>query len=428
MEPKQFLNHTICQVIGVREVKGNKFGIELELEGRGVGLNDIATRGWGRHHDGSLRGESVEYATQGSADFDESQKRVTELFKKFKDNKVKFNDSIRTSTHVHLNFSDKRVKDMINFFALFTMLEEVLQYYSGEDRKGNLFCISTREAEGIMGVLFDGVAKGDLSRFAGDRYKYAACNLSSLYKFGTVEVRTMKGATSAEQVNTWLSILNDMYNYALTKMKSPVDLAVDLSHLGADGMLRKIFNPENYRELINYFPKIATLHYSLMEGIRIIQVFGYNFEADFIADVPVPKGDGRLPKRIAFGPNRGGAYVVYRPDGMRWVCEHANGNPFWEDGEACGDDPNLFWSEIRQRFIFRDRAGVEHECHWRVHHAIRDEGPHGELVRGRRVGLARVAIPAQPIPWQPDVQEVEEEPDVEEDHWEPDFDDEGDEI
>ena len=57
-------------------------------------------------------------------------------------------------------------------------------------------------------------------------------------------------------------------------------------------------------------------------------------------------------------------------------------------------------------------------------------------MRGRRVGrdrglqveLERVAIPAQPIPWLPDVQEEEEEPDVEEDHWEPDFDDEGDEI
>jgi hypothetical protein len=226
METKTFLNYTTSAYVGVKEISGNKVGLELELEGRNVALHDVATKGWGRHADGSLRGESVEYATTGPKDIPEAKKLVTDLFTKFKQHGVVFNNSIRTSTHVHLNFADKPIKAVINFFCLFTMLEEALQFYSGEDRKGNLFCISTREAEGIVGVLANSLSRCDLSRFAGDRYKYAACNLSSLFKFGTVEIRTMKGATSAEQVNNWIDILNDMYEYSL-KMKSPTDLIRD---------------------------------------------------------------------------------------------------------------------------------------------------------------------------------------------------------
>ena len=137
MKTEQFLNHTPAEVCGCRTTKGDLFGVELELEGRGVALQDVATRGWTRHHDGSLRGESNEFCTAGPKTFTETQKLVTELFKKFKDNGVKINDSIRTSTHVHLNFGDKTMKQVVNFFVLFTVLEEVLAYYSGEDRKGN---------------------------------------------------------------------------------------------------------------------------------------------------------------------------------------------------------------------------------------------------------------------------------------------------
>jgi hypothetical protein len=190
METREFLNRKTGPFLTGNEVTGDLFGVELELEGRNVGLRDVATRGWRRTDDGSLRGESVEFVTAGGKTFDEVQKLVKELFDKFTKNGVVFNNSIRTSTHVHLNFSDKTFKQAVNFFTLFTLFEELLQFYSGEDRKGNVFCISTREAEGIVEVLSKGLASGSLDGFGGDRYKYAACNLCTLYKFGTVEVRT----------------------------------------------------------------------------------------------------------------------------------------------------------------------------------------------------------------------------------------------
>lgn len=410
MEPRVFLNRTVRQITGIRKVDGLKFGIELELEGRNVGLHDVATRGWARVYDGSLRGESIEYTTTGAKTYEETKASVDHLFKKFDDNKVKFNDSIRTSTHVHLNFSDQPMKNVINFFTLFTLLEEVLQYYSGVDRKGNLFCISTREAEGIVNIVSTCVARGDFSAFAGDRYKYAACNLSTLYKFGTVEVRTMRGATSAQQVNAWVDIMNDMYTYAVNKMESPAGLMRDLSHLGAVPLLNTIFSPDSVRELLREFPAPDTLHYSLMEGARILQVFAYNYEEDFLAKVEAqPDAEGEvLQKRNNIS--------IWLPDGIPWQCFGEFPGEFWQDGERCRADRNIIWSQERQRFIVVFPDSI-HECRWRRHPILGNEGP-------PPMGERRPMPDAAQDPIEEDFDDDEEHED-----WAEDIEfDEGDEI
>lgn len=383
MKTEQFLNYTPPIVCGCRETKGEVFGVELEMEGRGVGLNDVATRGWTRHHDGSLRGDAIEYCTAGPKNFTETQKLVKDLFKKLKDNGVKINNSMRTSTHVHLNFSDKTMKQVVNFFSLFTVLEEVLAYYSGEDRKGNVFCLSTRDAEGILNVLAEALAQGNFQRFAGDKYKYAACNLSSLFKFGTVEVRTMRGAKTEEEVNNWLDILNDMYEYSL-KMKSPVDIINKLSFLGAEGLMKEIFRGSNYSELMGSFPAPRTLHASLMDGVRIIQVFAFEFDPAFHAKVDLEKKEEKDKKRGGAAlritlPNRARNqhYAVYTPDGQVWICcpvrQGRRNDDFWIDGETCHDEVRIVWREFLGRFVWRE-FGEEIPLNWRVHDVFDDEG------------------------------------------------------
>lgn len=381
MDKVFFLNRIVGPLTGVRQNAGNLFGIELELEGRGVGLPDVATKGWLRHNDGSLRGESIEFTTNGGHTLDETMKLVNELFQKFKENGVKFNDSIRTSTHVHLNFSDKTIKQVLNFFMLFTVFEEVLQHYSGEDRKGNLFCISSREAEGIIHLLEGAVDAGNMRIFAGDKCKYSACNLSTLYKFGTLEIRTMRGATSAEQVNRWLSILNDLYVYSLNTLVSPVDVVVDLSQLGAEGLSKKIFTPDNYQELMRTFPQIQNLHYSLMEGVRLIQVFAYEVDADFRQPFDKTKAKAlkvgaELPKIIADGPFHGLTCAIYRANARHWnLTGEFIEEPFWADGERVADAPRIFWDEVRHRFIEELPDGGLFACRWARHPWLRAERP-----------------------------------------------------
>ena len=241
--------------------------------------------------------------------------------------------------------------------------------------------MSARDAEGIVNVIATAVAKGDLGSFAGDRYKYAACNLSSLYKFGTVEVRTMKGASSAKQVNNWVDILNDLYVYACEKIESPVKLVERLSLLGAEGLMRDVFSPANVRELMGYFPKIANLHYSLMEGARLIQVFAYQFDEAFTAKVEKekPVDAGAFPK---FRDHR--AVRIYRPDGAAWVCYGRNrAVGVWVDGEEVEDCPAIKWSTALRRFVCTLHDGRRIACNWRRGPEGQDEGP---PARAERVG------------------------------------------
>lgn len=411
MNIEEYINNKVVNICSIRETEGDKFGLELELEGRNVAMADVAVKGWGRHQDGSLRGEAVEYTTVGAVTFETAQKLVKGLFKKFEENKVKIKDSIRTSTHVHLNFSDKPLKAALNFFCLFTVLEEVLQHYSGEDRKGNVFCISTREAEGIMGVLLDAIRKMNFGQFAGDRYKYSACNLSTLYKFGTIEVRTMKGANSADQINRWLDILNDMYVYSLKKMETPVHLVIDLSILGAEALMRKIFSPANFQELMKTFPAPQTLHYSLMDGARVIQVFAYEFEEEFNAKVELKKAaDEPAVKKVGvrWAAPVHGACSIFRPDGMRWNCFNVHGGPFGH-GDRLEDCRSIYWDEAQHRFICQLENGNRILCNWLNSPGGINEGPPVH------------AISQEDVEWA-DVRGDEEHDEVEE--W---FDEEGDE-
>ena len=396
MEPKVFLNTKVSVNCGVQEVAGKKFGLELELEGKGVRLQDVAVRGWLRHNDNSLRGEAIEYITAGAKPLEGCEISVKELFKKFKENGVKFKDSIRTSTHVHLNFSDKTAKQAINFYSLFTLLEEVLQYYSGEDRRGNLFCISSREAEGVVGSLAKDISGGSFRTFAGDRYKYAACNLSTLYKFGTIEVRTMRGANTAEQVNDWLHILSDMYDYAVDRMISPAGLVVRLSELGAEGLMREIFTGKSYKELLSTFPA-HTLHHSLMEGARLIQVFAYEFDDAFTAKVSVPKAEKGHHVLGAFMPD-GRNYIIWKPDGKMWSVRNNHGGN-WRHGDEVVDDARIVWDARLGVFVVPYPEGDRVACRWASHHnpeLIGRQPPAG--LRRAMPGRRRRAGEVEPAP------------------------------
>jgi hypothetical protein len=217
-----------------------------------------------------------------------------------------------------------------------------------------------------------------MRNFGGDRYKYAACNLSTLFKFVTLEVRTMRGANSAEQVNRWLSILNDLYLYSLNNMRSPVDLVVELSHLGADGLLQKVFSPENRQELMKTFPKAQNLQYSLMEGVRLIQVFAYEFEEDFRAPYETPhqeEANGELPKLIPEGRFRGLPCQIYKSTGVPWNVNGERGGAFWEHGERVIDAPHIYWDEGVGRFVEELPNGDIFLCRWAKHPWLPPEAP-----------------------------------------------------
>jgi hypothetical protein len=304
-------------------IPGLLFGVELELEGEGVGLNEVRPQNWKRMEEGSLRGECMEWVFAKPQDYEKSVKMVDALFKKMKENNVKIADSFRTSTHVHLNFSDKTAKQALNFFLLHTVIEELLANYCGATRNGNLFCLSCRDTEQLLELLDNGIYNFGGFGAIGKDMRYNACNLASLNTFGSIEIRTMRGASDAETVNKWLDILNQMYVFACSDdCPEPWKLCERLSHLGTMGFLRQFFRQDTINELMASWPPVADLQRSLMNGVRLIQMFAYGLQEDWLKKVEVPKVEYDAvpaPGKGARGDPAGMDRLELAPNSFWWV-------------------------------------------------------------------------------------------------------------
>ena len=274
----EFLNSRVSHVTRGKAgvVNGDLFGLELEMEGRGV-ANIPVQPGWSPHEDGSLRrnhGQAIEWVFYNPCDLEESYNRVDNLFSSLKEVKAKIVTSNRTSTHVHFNMSDKQVYQVVNLFLLYAILEDVLTKYCGEDRCGNLFCLNIRDADEIVRIFTKAIFHNESFEEIGNGLRYAGLNLASLNKFKTVEFRTMRGLDNSEDVKTWLSIIDDLCQFACYGMKAPSDLVEDVSILGPKGFVERVFSKTNSELLLKEWNG-ADLHLSLYDGIRIIQPLAY---------------------------------------------------------------------------------------------------------------------------------------------------------
>lgn len=269
---------------------GDLFGIELEMEGKNIVLLD-GVRGWTATHDGSLRnnhGDCLEWIFSSPVNFQNSVKRVEQLFEKLEENKAKIVCSNRTSTHVHFNMGDKQIYQVINLFIAYTVVEGLLTRYSGEDRSGNLFCVSVRHADDIVNKVDEVVSRrGSFDKFGND-YRYAGLNLCSLNKFNTVEFRTMRGLDNSEDVISWLTILNDLCIYACYAMGKPSNFIENISTKGVHGILSEIFSEESYKKLTNEVSD-HEVHASVYEGLRVVQPLAYKVSQYYDKIKPLDK-------------------------------------------------------------------------------------------------------------------------------------------
>lgn len=328
------LSLTVSNIVGCRLIPNEQYGIELELEGRGVGLEEIPTKGWKRHKDGSLRGESVEYVSSSPANKLETFKRLELLFNLFVKYKVSLKNSYRCSTHVHINFSDRSMKDVVNFFCVFTIIEELLEVFCGPERAGNLFCLSNRSAEMIVKLLENSVfVRGEFSQF-NEELRYCSINLSALNKFGTIEIRTMRGADSQKQITDWVEILSQLYDFATKKMITPSRLIESLSFLGYRGFLEQIFSKPVLELLLNSWENKETLNASFYEGARLIQVLAYRLEEAY-GFIPKVKNEQKKPLK----KRRGNFTRIKQGERLLHVPAFPN------HGDQCPGIPDIVWSE-----------------------------------------------------------------------------------
>lgn len=180
---------------------------------------------WEGHEDGSLRDFGVEYVLKEPLSFDETLRALEEFRRETA--VVKFSQGgAGTSVHVHINVGKETFLTLGNFLTLYTLFENILVEFSGPQRRSNLFALPTRCAERTFKNIirmFQGVEKGDgyACSFNIEHVKYAALNLAPLCYFGSVEIRSFRGSTDADEIAEWIRILNRLIEYAKIPALTP---------------------------------------------------------------------------------------------------------------------------------------------------------------------------------------------------------------
>jgi hypothetical protein len=248
-------------------------GIEVEFEGKGISPNAayVDPAAWKFVPDGSLRGESLEAVNLAPFSLKDSTAGVTNLYTNMLRNKATIYDSMRAGVHVHVNCQNMTVRQLFTFMAAYYCLEDLLVDDLGQERAGNLFCLRLSDAEDISFAVAHAVAKKTLSNgyFTNETLRYAAMNLVSLSKFGTLEFRALRTPTTPGPIIRWIEILTALYNNSKL-FADPKELISAMSANGEKEVINTLL-PNHSKEL---FGK-PEFELTLYRSIRNIQSWAF---------------------------------------------------------------------------------------------------------------------------------------------------------
>ncbi len=259
---------------GNKKQKTGKVGLEIEIEGANLPHEGQTPPPWVYHADGSLRGQdNGEYVLNAPVEFDAVAGALDTLWGKFKELKSKFDDSNRTSVHVHLNCQEFHLNRLTSFMALYFTFEEILTQWCGEHRVGNLFCLRAKDAPAIITQVKRFIRTDGRAQLQ-DHLHYSGLNTNALHKFGSLEVRSLRGVHDPKVILDWVSILRRLYDLS-GDYEDPRDICAGYSGEGALVFFDSILGPVG--------PMIRTeikwtddrIRDSLHEGIRLAQDICY---------------------------------------------------------------------------------------------------------------------------------------------------------
>ena len=233
--------HDVRLEVGAPSEHTGLFGVEVELEGTGLpggllGTAVIDGATWVPHVDNSLR-NGVEYVFSKPVDKTHAVAMVRDLFEYLRAAGAEVRNSYRCSTHVHVNMRGVKVNEMAAFVGLWGMFENVLANWCGPTRSGNLFALRLSDTEVAVDNWVRGFKNGDFN-FSNNQ-RYLALNPACLRRFGSLEVRTMRGISSAAELEPWLDALDRLRTYS-KQYRDPSDIVMDFSAFGPLGMFERI--------------------------------------------------------------------------------------------------------------------------------------------------------------------------------------------
>lgn len=255
-----------------KATKGS-IGLEIECEGNKF-KKEFLPGQWAYHQDNSLRGQdNAEYVLVRPIEFDKVPEALDSLWGMFADYGTVLADSNRTSVHVHLNVQDWYLNRLTSFLAMYFCVEELLTAWCGEHRIGNLFCLRAKDAPAIVSQLRKFVRRNGNYQIP-DGFHYAGLNAQALFKFGSIEIRTLRGPTDKQVILDWVAMLERLYKLS-AEYDDPRDICGLFSADGPLNFLGSIFGPTEtiLRNGISYTDDM--IRDAMYYGIRMVQDLVY---------------------------------------------------------------------------------------------------------------------------------------------------------
>lgn len=261
-------------------VEGNKYGIEIELEGSKIvsqSYDTAVTKTWTLKDDNSLRNspQRAEYVSSFPIDFKHIGDHLLELSEYLESNNALIKNSHRCSVHVHRNVMDVDVFELYKIITIYYILEEVVLNLYGNTRKGNRFCLRLKDA--IMTP--NNIRAGFIGfQFSRDR-RYSSLNLSSINQIGTIEFRGFDSVTNVRDVFNYISTIENIFEAA--KVFDDFQDIINKASINPKEFIIEIlgeefYNEESEKQIYEAIPLV----YSLIEGWEAL-----NYEAHYIMGI-----------------------------------------------------------------------------------------------------------------------------------------------
>lgn len=250
--------------------KDGKLGIEIEVEGLNLPrpARKEFNKFWVIEHDGSLKGaDNAEYVSKGALPRDGVVRALQLLNDEYVLNNSRVDESIRAGIHVHLNVQDKTPLELMTFLTTYFIMENYFVHWCGKGRVGNHFCLRAEDAEFLVNQLVKVGQTKDWRHVNTEDVRYSAMNLLSLFKYGSVEFRSMQGTRNLDKVLTWVDLILQLERGA-KQFKNPREVIQGLSDFNG---------PENFSRFVmgDMFKEFEKFDVDIIKSMRYIQPLAF---------------------------------------------------------------------------------------------------------------------------------------------------------
>jgi hypothetical protein len=231
-------------------------GVELEIEGSMA--HGTPAGHWSFKEEGSLR-SGGEYVLSKPWPIKLLPEALQDLQKAIDNSKPQ--NSIRCSTHIHVNVTSYTPRQVWYILLAYYLLEPILMRTQPRKRWGNLFCLTMEHAENIYldleWDLYNHKAQA-FDTFTRDRNRYAALNLVSVKKFGSIEFRFLDAMTNCKDILAWSQMFHTLTQVASNL--TPNRLFKTYDELSPAEFIRSLMGPNSDKYILDKLPSDLNLN------------------------------------------------------------------------------------------------------------------------------------------------------------------------